>query len=124
MVIYFAASNVPADQLNNQIGGHLHWVPEFIGPNSSVDVVRANGQIVQMNRAVRESTTIDSDGDGIPNAYDAFPLDPDAALALTSVGRSTPPPTVSFSWNAKPKTVYSVEYTSALGSGDWQFLTN
>jgi hypothetical protein len=124
MTIYFAASNVPADQLNGQLGGQLVWVPDFIGPNSAVDVLRKNGQVVQMNISVRESTTIDSDGDGIPNAFDAFPLDPDASLALMSVARTTPPPTVSFTFDANPKTIYSVEYTSALVSGEWKPLMN
>ncbi len=124
MKIYFAASNVPADQLDGQLGGRLVWVQSFIGPNSAVDVLMKNGQIVQMNRAVRESTVIDSDGDGLPNAADPYPLEPDAALALMSVQRTTPPPAVSFSWMARPKTVYRVEYRSQLGSGDWEFLTN
>jgi hypothetical protein len=126
MKIYFAAADVPADQLNGQLNGQLIWVPDFTGPNSSVDVLRVNGQVVQMNIAVRESTTIDSDGDGIPNAYDAFPLDPNAsaALALANVQRTEPPPTVSFTWSASPRTVYAVEFTSALGSGSWQPLSN
>jgi hypothetical protein len=122
MVIYFATSNVSADQLNGQLDGRLVWVQSFMGPNSTVDVLLKNGQIVQMNKSVRESTIIDSDGDGIPNAYDQYPLDPDAALALTSVARNTPPPSVSFQFEAKPMMIYAVEFTPALGSGDWQPL--
>jgi hypothetical protein len=67
---------------------------------------------------------IDSDADGLPNFYDAFPLDPDTTLALTDVTLSRPAGMVSFSWMAKPNTVYRVEYTADLGSGDWHFLRN
>ncbi|MFO1499411.1 MAG: hypothetical protein U1G07_13615 [Verrucomicrobiota bacterium] len=124
MVIYFASASVPAEQLDGQLGNRLRWVSSFKGPNSAVDVLRRNGRIDQMNRAVRESTIIDSDDDGLPNASDPFPLDPDTPLALTGVAVDTPPSTVSFSWDAKPATVYRVEFTSSLGSGDWRHLTD
>ena len=121
-VVYFASANVPAEKLNGQIGGRLVWVPSFVGPNSSVDILRRDGRTEQMNRAVRTSSDIDSDNDGLPNAFDPYPLDPEPPLTFTSVGVTAQPATVSFTWEAKAKTVYRVEYTSSLGSGDWQPL--
>src|SRR5205823_14802888 len=80
LVLYFADANVPAEALDGQLDGHVRWTGRdwetgFAGPNSSVDVLRLNGQTVKMNRALRFSTTIDSDGDGVLNADDAYPLD-------------------------------------------------
>jgi len=74
-VIYFADSNVSAEELDGQLGGQVKWVREFAGPNSSVDVLLLNGQTVKMNRSLRNSTDIDTDGDGVANAFDFYPLD-------------------------------------------------
>ncbi len=70
--------------------GSLHWVSSFAGPNSSVDVlVRANGQTntIQVNRALRQSALIDSNNNGIPNAFDPFPFDPAGLNAAPRIFR-------------------------------------
>lgn len=139
LVIYFAEANVPAESLDGlfadggQPAGRLRWVKDFAGPNSSVDVLLLNGQTVKMNRALRNSTTIDTDGDGVANAYDFYPLDaaawnsvspPGGALtsvALVNVGSSR---AVSVSWSSVPATSYSVEYTTSLSTPNWQPLMN
>lgn len=76
ITIYFADSNVNPEKLNGAQNGHIIWVPDFAGPNSTQIVNRKDGSTSAMNRALAQSTTIDSDGDGIANAYDPFPLDP------------------------------------------------
>jgi hypothetical protein len=121
MVIYFASANVPAEELDGRFDGRLRWVGEFVGPNSSVDVARRSGVTEQRNRSERDSTVLDWDNDGIANAYDPFPLDPDPLVLLTN--EETLPDTISFSWHANARTVYRVEYTHDVDSRNWQVLT-
>ncbi|HUL51341.1 MAG TPA: hypothetical protein VLU94_02025, partial [Candidatus Nitrosotalea sp.] len=131
MVIYFANANVSVDQLDGQLGGHLVWAKDFAGPNSSVDVLLLNGQTVKMNSALRASTTIDTDGDGVANAFDLYPLDAaawnssqgpsgNAKVTLTNSGSSQ---SVAVSWKALPSDNYRVEYTASLSPPNWQPLT-
>ena len=83
--IYFADarstdpnSPVSVEQLDGrQFGiGQMHWVKDYSGPNSSVDVVVTGNKTVRMNRGLRESLVLDSDGDGIANGFDLQPLTP------------------------------------------------
>lgn len=120
--IYFAESNVPADQLEQLSNGRLVQV-DFAGSASFVDVpVRSSGGAVQMERIVRTSPAIDSDGDGIANAYDAYPLDFDAPLTLQGA-RANNQTRIELSWRAEPQVQYVIEFTTALGSASWQVLS-
>ncbi len=139
LVIYFADANVPADTLDGQFAdslqpeGRLRWVSTFAGPNSSVAVLLPNGQTTNMNRSLRFSTTLDTDGDGVPNAYDCYPLDPAAwncapsALgsgATASVNNELASRSVSVSWAGLPSGLYQVEFTTDLTQPNWQPLMN
>jgi hypothetical protein len=119
-VIYFADSNVPAEELDGQIDGHIRWARDFAGPNSSVDVLRLNGQTARMNRPLRYSATIDSDGDGVVNGDDAFPLDAAQwnGITLSAQGGGQSP--INLSWTAAPGIVYQVESTTNLSAPNWQ----
>jgi hypothetical protein len=136
IVIYYAAANLgftpppnangisqePEEYLNGQLDGHLRWVSSFAGPNSSVDVI-INGQTVAVNRALRYSKIIDSNGNGIPNYYDPNPF----GIVLTgSLVKTNPPPSKAFaiSWTAAPNTVYQVQYSVTMSSSNWQPLLN
>lgn len=131
VVVYFADSNVPVEQLDGLFAdasapqGHLRWASAFAGPSSSVDVIkRSENKTVKMNRALRTSAKLDTDGDGVPNSLDNFPLDADARGAstykLTFEKRSS---NVTISWMAQAGESYVVEYTTDLGSGNWQSLS-
>ena len=130
LVIYFADANVPVDTLDGQFpdsrqpGGRLRWVKEFAGPNSSVDVLLLNGQTVKMNRSLRFSLTIDSDGDGVVNGYDAYPLDAAQwnAITLSAQGGGLSP--LKLSWTAAPGAAYQVESCTNLTAPNWQIVTN
>jgi hypothetical protein len=119
LTIYFAAANVPVDQLDGKLNGRLKWVSAFAGPNSSIDVLLANGQTIKVNRALRESVTIDSDGDGVANAFDFFPFD-STVWNTISIGTLAGERSVSLSLFAVPGNAYLVESTTNLTSPDWQ----
>ena len=121
LTIYFAIANVPVEQLDGQLNGRLKWVSDFAGPNSSIDVLLPNGQTIQVNRALLESTTIDSDGDGIPNAFDLTPFDGVMILSTITI-LNFPPPTALITWQAAGETVYHVEYTTNPLGTNWQPL--
>lgn len=117
LVIYFADSNLPAEELDGLVGGRLRWVKGFAGAYSSVDLL-VNGQVIKVNRALRQSTILDSDGDGLANGFDPSPFDP-AVLSLTVA--SATPLTLQVNWAAAANTVYKVEYTTNQMQG-WQTL--
>jgi hypothetical protein len=119
LIIYFADSNLSPEQLDGRLGGHLRWVSSFAGPNSSVTVVPPAGPPYQMNRALRESLTIDSDGDGLANGYDPSPLDPTISMSVSVA--SVSPLTLAVSWNAKAQTVYDVQFRTNQVA-PWQLL--
>jgi hypothetical protein len=132
LVIYYAAARVgfippftngvaqsPEEYLDGQFGGHLRWVRNFAGPNSSVDVV-VSGRTVKVNKALRESKLIDSDGDGIPNYYDSTPFG--AGVQPTIALSKLPPEAVAISWEASPNTIYRVDAVNQFLSTNWQTL--
>jgi hypothetical protein len=137
LVIYFADSNLPAEDLDGKFDGHLRWVKDFAGPNSTVDVLLCtNGVAVtlKVNRALRNSAIIDSDGDGTANKFDPFPFNDDAlcqnvpnlpaAARITSVKLiSQSPVSALLSLDVSPKQVYQVEYTTDLVSPVWQVFS-
>jgi len=125
LTIYYAAAKLaftppnnqtPEEYLDGQFDGRLRWVRDFVGPNSSVDVVINGNQTIQVNKALRNSTTIDSDSDGVPNFYDLSPFD---GVQITSISSSVTPPGFELNWLAAPGTVYRVEYRSDLAQGAW-----
>jgi hypothetical protein len=93
-------------------------VRDFAGPNSSVAVI-INGQSVLINRALRDSLIIDSDGDGVPNGLDFYPFDSGLTAKLAVVA---PPMTAKLSWNAQAHKVYSVEAATNSISPNWTRL--
>lgn len=125
ITVYYAAAKLgfvppggvtPEEYLDHQFGDHLRWVSQYTGPNSSVDVIINGNQTIKVNRALRDSTTIDSDSDGVPNYYDASPFD---GVKITSIARSVSPAGIVLSWDAAPNTVYRVEYRTALDAATW-----
>lgn len=115
-MIYFADSNLPAEELDGLLGGRLRWVSDFAGPNSSVDLLVGN-QVIKVNRALRNSLIIDSDGDGLANGFDPSPFDP----PVVNITLATAAPlTLAVSWQAAAQTTYKVEYTT--NQKDWVLL--
>jgi hypothetical protein len=107
---------------------NLIWVPGFAGPNSAVDVPLAiNGPVGRMNRGLRESLTADTDGDGIPNGRDPYPMTASAAgesndVLLLSPRRDAAGGTLSFDLVGPRSARYVVEYTTNLIAPNWQVV--
>jgi hypothetical protein len=59
------------------------------------------------------STIIDSDDDGLANAYDPSPFDPVPLGGVTLVNTSAPPQAL-ITWRAAANTVYYLEYRTDL----------
>jgi hypothetical protein len=84
MTIYYASillppglfpppGTLPEEFMDGAFNGHLHWVPSFAGPASSV-TLNIDGKNYKFNEALRNSMNIDSDGDGIVNGLDSTPF--------------------------------------------------
>jgi hypothetical protein len=122
LTIYFADSNLAADQLDGKLNGRLRWVSEFAGPNSSVEVV-AGGRTVKMNRALRNSPAFDSDGDGVANAFDSDPLTPRSGVVLQNITFTNQPPLKSvLAWDAAPVSITQLEASSTLPTASWSVI--
>jgi len=136
LVIYFAAAKLgftppassngipvlPEEYLDGMFEGRLRWVRDFAGPNSYMDVL-INGRTAQVNRALRNSRLIDSNGNGIPNFYDADPFGNGLTLVASLVpANPAPASAVAVSWTALPNRVYRIEYSTDPLSNDWQLL--
>ena len=122
-----SVANVTAESLDGQFadslapGGRLHWVRTFAGPNSSVAVI-SNGVSILVNRALRDSLIIDSDGDGIPNGLDPFPFNTPPMITKLALTRQ-PQLTAVLSWNAMTNKVYQVQATTNCNSpSSWQTI--
>lgn len=122
MVLYFADANISVEELDGALEGRLRWVRSYAGENSSVDIIISEtGRTVRVNRGLRESLIIDSDGDGTANGIDLTPFD---GVVLTDIevdpGRESVQ--TSISWMAAAQTSYRVEYRSAFAGGSWELL--
>ncbi|MCX8107956.1 MAG: hypothetical protein N3G20_04050, partial [Verrucomicrobiae bacterium] len=120
LTIYFAYANVSPEKLDGKFGGRLRWVKDFAGPRSGVDVAVHVGpdsyKTIRVNKGLLESKLIDSDGDGLANAYDKWPFD---GPTLSEVKVSGTPPVISISFSAAAGATYYVERAANLSAPDW-----
>jgi hypothetical protein len=131
LVIYFAAAKLgagvlppgglqtPEEYLDGQFDNRVRWVRDFAGPNSSVDVLVNGTQTIKINKALRNSKIIDSDGDGIPNFFDLMPFD---GALIASIQSAQSPTGYRISWSAKPGTIYHVDYATNFNASSWSPL--
>ena len=125
MVIYFANSNVPVEKLESFKNGRIRWVSSYAGANSSTNMLYYNGQTYTFNIALVTSYQLDSDGDGVLNAEDAYPIDIGEYFRVNiSLLTNSPPTTVVVSWNAYANTLNQLESKLPLLFSSWQTVTN
>jgi hypothetical protein len=127
MVIYYAQAMVNgvsvAEKLNGLNNNHLRWVPMYTGYFSSTNIVYPDGTTNgPFNAALAQSTTIDSDGDGIVNASDPTPffVSSEVNFKLTL---NNPPLTALLTWDSIPSATNTVYYRTNLVLGNWLPLT-
>ncbi len=123
LVIYFANANLQASKLDNTHGGRLRWVPTFVGPLSSTNIVYPSGQTYTFNAALMRDKDIDSDGDGTVNSKDPTPVFVGENVDLTV---AQTPGRVKLSWSALAGSQTHVEFKSSATATAWQtlFTTN
>jgi hypothetical protein len=83
---------------------------------------------VFINVGLRNSKTIDSDNDGVPNYFDATPLGGNSGtlggtvLSASLVNNPSLGKGFSISWNAEANTAYTIEITGDLNAPQWEHL--
>ncbi|MFN7137891.1 MAG: hypothetical protein ACK4UN_00975 [Limisphaerales bacterium] len=116
----FGPALISHEELAAAFGGRISRFVKAPAPTSQVNLRDSKGNIIgsiTVNTSLRESTTIDSDGDGVVNALDDFPFDgPVLSSAILNGGA------VQLGWNAAANTTYSV--WSSTNFVNWQKVTD
>ncbi len=121
MTLYFAAANLPVEDLDGQLDGRLRWVSQYAGPNSTVTITTPDGQTFDVNASLPTSTQIDSDADTLANAVDPSPFDGVEILSVTVT--NMPERAALISWRAAAGTTYQIESADSMPPTGWQLLT-
>jgi hypothetical protein len=130
MVIYYASAFMSgasiADKMNHKNGDRLRWIPAYLGYFSSTNFIYPDGTTNILNISLLQSTTLDSDGDGIANAFDPTPLFTTNQWAVHII---SPAPantnTALFTWHSIPSaTNVLVSSINLIPPYSWQVLTN
>jgi hypothetical protein len=115
VVIYFGRANVPAEKLALAYPGKFVWVPEWVGPNSATNVTYADGNGVMTNLFVNTmaltDTSIDSNGDGVRNAYDNMALQ-GTFMRVSVMGNGAVTPSLN-NWSLIVGNNYTISATSS-----------
>ena len=120
--IYFAASNLPAEELDGMYEGRLRWVKEYPGINSSMPVyISGIDKTIRVNRSFRQSISYDTDDDGIANGYDLTPFS--IGIPKISSVNFDQENKINIKWMGLPSTLYRIEYKDRLDDTDWKVLT-
>ncbi|HEV2390903.1 MAG TPA: hypothetical protein VG146_00930 [Verrucomicrobiae bacterium] len=127
MTVYFADALVNgqsiAEKLNGKNGGRLVWVSSYAGAYSSTNITYPSGITYTFNRALVQSCTIDSNGNGIPNCIDPAPIPVPGQLNLSVMATNSPRANV-LTWQTLANSTNYVFYKTSLAGANWQLLTN
>ena len=120
--LYFAASNLPADEIDGMYNGKLRWVKEYPGHNSSMPLyIDGTDKTIRVNRSFRQSISFDSDQDGIANGYDLSPFGNGIPkIASVSIDHGNK---INIQWMGLPSSLYRIEYKEQLNDSEWKLLT-
>jgi hypothetical protein len=125
LIIYYAQAIMNgasiAEKMNHKNNDHLRWMPTYNGYFSSTNMVTATTTNT-INAALAQSTDIDSDSDGIANAFDSTPFflpsDVNLLIGMTNI----PPPNVRLTFNTVPHATNFVYFSTNMVT--WSLLTN
>ena len=121
--LYFAASNLPADEIDGMYNGKLRWVKEYPGHNSSMPLyINGTDKTIRVNRSFRQSISFDSDQDGIANGYDLSPFG-NGIPKIASVSIIDQENKISIKWMGLPSSLYRIEYKDQVNDSEWKLLT-
>jgi hypothetical protein len=102
--------------------GRLLWVPTYAGYYSSTNIV-VNGVTNTVNAALAQSADIDSNGNGVANAYDQSPFftaqEINFGLTITNQPRRA-----LLTWDTVPLATNYVYYATNLVGGNWLLYSN
>jgi hypothetical protein len=128
MTIYFAdavANGLDvSEKLNGSSGGRAVWVPGYAGLFSGTNITYPSGRTYRFNRGLVLSQDIDSDGDGIVNAFDPTPIFTADNVGLALTITNLPPKTAKITWHTLANSTNSLFYNNSLASTNWLVLTN
>ena len=134
MMVYFAQAMADGFSIAEKIdaaskagrnnGGRLRWVPQYTGYFSSTNLVYPGGLTNTVNAALAASTTIDSNGNGIPNASDPTPFFLNSQLQFSLTLSNAVPRKMIIAWNSIPSSTNHVFYKTNVLSANWLVLTN
>jgi hypothetical protein len=114
-----------SEQINHKNGDHLRWVPTYAGYFSSTNLVFAGVTNPSVNLALARSQDIDSDGDGIANAFDPTPFFQSSMTSPVVISNLTPSGPLAISWNSIPNATNFVVYSTSGDAGSYtNLLTN
>lgn len=117
--VYFgsAMDGVSGEQLEALSGGKFKYVPDgFLGGGFVSTLI--DGRSVQVSRSVRFSPLLDSDSDGIVNAFDKSPFE---GVVQTPNVVQDGERAFLIRWDGAGWGTYEVQYSDGL-SGQWQLL--
>ena len=136
MVIYFAYAVMEGqsvvDKMNHKNGDRLRWVTNYAGHFSSTNVIFPDGTTNTYNIALVQSTTIDSDNDGIANGFDPTPFGTNnpavplssAQMGLTITSTNNPAMASILKWRTIANATNYVLYKTDLTTTNWLPLVN
>ena len=118
MVIYFASAFMNgvsvADKMNGKNNNRLRWIPAYTGYFSATNFVNFDGTTNVVNISVLDSTSVDSDGDGIPNASDPTPFWLTSEVDFTYSLTNLPPEMVRLVWHSIPSATNLLKFSTNL----------
>ena len=127
-IIYFADAVIGtfdiSEKLNGADGGSLIWVPSYAGIFSSTNLVYPVGVTNKLNRALVTSTDIDSNGNGVANAFDSTPIYTSYNVNLTISFTNLPPKVPVLKWSGLANSTNIVYFKTNVMSTNWFVLTN
>ena len=139
MVVYFAnaiedgvpvsvAEAIDIASRNGGNGGRLRWVYSYAGYFSSTNYLVTNLDLSvttnSVNIALKQSSSIDSDSDGLPNSIDPTPFFLPSMINLTMVSTNVPPLAMRVQWNTIPNATNYVFYATNMMATNWLPFTN
>jgi hypothetical protein len=117
--VYFgsALNGIDGAQLESLTRGKFKYVPDGFGGGATVATL-IDGRTVQVSRSVRYSPILDSDNDGVVNAFDNSPFE---GVVQSPTVVQDDERAFLIRWDGAGWGTYEVQYSDGL-SGQWKLL--